>query len=249
MHVRQAVGYALVAVDTGRFAGAQRLGVELSGAFALAGKVHELVVVAVAAFERIIGLQATPLALSHFPAHAEEFFASIDSPENLAPDLLGSLHLARDLVSPFMGHMTVGAGGAHAGAIGVVDGVLDFHVHVVFHLVAGNTEGFGVGRLQGGIEPAPEDDAGNEAAERQRTKAVMHAWPSQDDPVSLEKRQYRLHPGVLTLRSADVRDTAVRRCSRSRSAPAVSRRAALRGTGCRNSDVAQPYRASGCHDR
>jgi len=71
-----------------------------------------------------------------FTALVEEFLARVDGAENRAPDLLGRLHLARDLVGPLVRHMTIGAGGADAGTVAVVDGVLDFHVHVVFHLVA-----------------------------------------------------------------------------------------------------------------
>ena len=37
----------------------------------------------------------------------EELFAGVDVAEQLAPDFLGSLHLARDLVGPIMRNVTI----------------------------------------------------------------------------------------------------------------------------------------------
>src|SRR5690606_40595863 len=60
-HVGQAVGDALVAIDAGRIAASQRGGVEACRPRTLAGEVHGVVVVAVTAFQRVVGFQSRPL--------------------------------------------------------------------------------------------------------------------------------------------------------------------------------------------
>src|SRR5690606_31262031 len=192
-HVGQAVGDALVAIDAGRIAASQRGGVETCRPRTLAGEVHGVVVVAVTAFQRVVGFQSRPLVFGQLTTHAEELLTCVDGAEDLAPDLLRGLHLAGDLVGPFMGNVTVRAGGAHAGAVAVVDGFLDLHVHVVFHFIACNAEGLGVGGYQRGVETAPEDDASKETAQDKNAQAVMHAGAAQYTPVAFEKGQYRFH--------------------------------------------------------
>src|SRR5690606_105383 len=128
-HVRQAMGDALVAVDAGLLAGPQPQLVDLGRARALPGQVHRIEVVAVAALQRVVGLQPRPLVAGQHQPLVEELLAGIDGAENLAPDLLGGLHLARDLVGPVVRDMAVRAGGAHAGAVGVVDRGLQLLEH------------------------------------------------------------------------------------------------------------------------
>ena len=50
-------------------------------------------------------------------------------------------------------------------------------IDVVAHLVAAGAELLGVGGFQRGVEAAPEDHAGDEAAERQEGEAEVPAWP------------------------------------------------------------------------
>src|SRR5690606_12224749 len=57
-HVRQAMGDALVAVDAGLLARTQPQLVDLGGPRALAGQVHGIEVVAVAALQRVVGLRS-----------------------------------------------------------------------------------------------------------------------------------------------------------------------------------------------
>ena len=161
-------------------------GVELCCALALPGKVHIVEIVAVAALQRVVRLEPCPFVLGQLAAFLEEFLAGADGAEDLAPDFLGGLHLARDLVGPLVWHMAIRAGRTHAGAVAVVDGVLDLHEHVVFHLVAGDAERLGVGGLQRRVETAPEDDPGDEPAKRQRAEAVVDARSPQDGPVAFE---------------------------------------------------------------
>ena len=129
----------------------------------LQGEVHVLEVVAVAALARIRLLHPLPLPLGHLPPVGFKLLAGIHLAGDHAPQLLGGLHLADDLVGPFVGYVAIRAAGPHAGAVGVVDGVAVLHEHVVLHLVATGAEGLGVGRFHGGVEPAPEDDATEEA--------------------------------------------------------------------------------------
>src|SRR5690606_37780222 len=91
----------------------------------------------------------------------------------LAPDLLRGLHLARHLVGPVVRNVAVRAGRAHARAVAVVDRGLQLLEDVGLHLVATGAEGLGVGGLQRGVEPAPEHDARDEAAQGQEAQAQV----------------------------------------------------------------------------
>ena len=55
--------------------------------------------VAVAAFERVVRLHPRPLALGQVLAQRQELVPRVDGAEDVAPDLLRGLHLARDLVA------------------------------------------------------------------------------------------------------------------------------------------------------
>src|SRR5262245_38330741 len=63
LHVRQPVRDALVTIDARMFPADERGRVHVDGARALACPVHEPVVVAVAALERIVGLESRPFVL------------------------------------------------------------------------------------------------------------------------------------------------------------------------------------------
>ena len=108
-NVRQAVRDALVAVDAGLLLVGQVGRVHVLRAHALAREVHRLVVVAVAALERVVGLEARPFVLRELEALVAELLLRVDGAEDLAPDLLGGLHLAGDLVGPVVRHVAVGA--------------------------------------------------------------------------------------------------------------------------------------------
>src|SRR5687767_3913280 len=128
---RQPVRDALVAIDAGLFLARERGRVLRRGALALAREVHGLEVVAVAALERVVGLQARPLVLRELEALPLELLLGADGAEDLAPHLLRRLHLARELVGPVVRHMAIRARGAHAGAVGVVDGGLELREDVL----------------------------------------------------------------------------------------------------------------------
>ena len=133
--------------------------------------------------------------------------------EDLAPDLLRGLHLARDLVGPVVRHVAVRARRAHAGAVGVVDGGLQLREHVVAHLVAAGAERLGVGQLQRGIEAAPEDDAGDEAAEHQKAEAEHRARPAQHVPDSTANASVRASDDGAALPSAALIGASRRRAA------------------------------------
>src|SRR5678815_5684514 len=91
------------------------------GARALPREVHVVETVAVAAFERIVGIEPRPFVLRELEALVLELLARADRAEDLAPHFLRRLHLACDLVGPVVRNVAVGALGAHAAAIGEVD--------------------------------------------------------------------------------------------------------------------------------
>ncbi len=127
-------------------------------------------------------------------AHGEEFLARTDRAENVAPDLLGRLDLASDLARPVMGHVAIGAGGAHAGAVGIVDGRLQLLKDVVAHLVAADAELFGVGDFHRSIEASPEHDPRQKPTDGQEPEAERPARRREDCPVLEQFIACRLGP-------------------------------------------------------
>ena len=105
---------ALVTIDAGLFAGKKEALVRDRGARRLLSNVHRLRRVAVAAFQRIVGLEARPFVQRQLLAVIAKFVARVDGAEQVSPDFLRRLHLAGDLVGPVVRHMTVRATGAHA---------------------------------------------------------------------------------------------------------------------------------------
>src|SRR5262245_24808710 len=184
LHGRKVVRDALVAVDAGLLPGAQVSRVHVRGARALAREVHVVVTVAVAALERVVRFHARPFVLRELQTLVEKLLARVDRTEDLSPDLLRGLHLARDLVRPVVGHVTVGTDRAHAAAVGVVYRPLELGIDVFAHLVASLAEGLGVGELHCGVEAAPEHDAGDERADDEETQAQMGARAPDDPPVA-----------------------------------------------------------------
>jgi len=152
----------------------------------LACEVHGVVVVAVSAFQGIVGFQARPFVLRQLQALGIKFFRRIHRAKDLAPHLLGRLHLARHLVGPVVRHVAVRADRAHPGTVGVVDGALQLGEDVVAHFMATRTELLGVRDFHRGIESPPEQDARNEPANRQKPKAEVDAGAPYDGPVALE---------------------------------------------------------------
>src|SRR5689334_333991 len=100
----------------------------LGRAWALAGEIHVLESVAIAAFTRIVGLHARPFMLSKLQPVRLELLPRVDGAENLAPHLLRGLDLAGDLERPVVRHVAVRAGRSHTAAICKVNGGLDFLV-------------------------------------------------------------------------------------------------------------------------
>src|ERR1700746_3726965 len=110
----------------------------------LLSDVHRLRAVAVAAFQRIVGLEAGPAVLREPEALCEELLARVDEPEQMTPDLFRGLHLARDLVGPVVRHVAVRTACADAGAVGEMDRRFQLLENIVTHLVATGAELFGV---------------------------------------------------------------------------------------------------------
>src|SRR5690348_8851463 len=93
---------------------------DFGGAPRLLGEVHRHRGMAVAAFQRVIRLQARPFVLGKFEPVSQEFLSCVDRAEDLAPDLFRRLHLAGDLVGPIMWNVAVWTTGADARAVGEV---------------------------------------------------------------------------------------------------------------------------------
>src|SRR5574343_736577 len=164
--LRLVVRDTLVAIDTGLLLVPGDL-VHLRSPCLLLFDVHAFEAVAVAALAGLGLLHPRPFVLGEFQSLGLEFFLGIDGADDLAPYLLARLDLAGHLVHPVLGHVAVRADRANAGAVGVVDGFLVFLVNGVAHLVAGDAEFKGIGGFHGGVESAPEEDAGNETDHQQ----------------------------------------------------------------------------------
>src|SRR6185436_15753318 len=222
--VGQPVGDALVAVDAGLFPARQVGRMHGLCAHALPREVHGLVVVAVAALERVVGLEARPFVARELQPLALELLGRVDGAEDLAPDFLRGLDLARHLHRPFVRHVAVGALRAYARAVGEVDGVLELRERVVAHLVAAGAEGLGIGEFHGGVEAAPEDDAADEPAHREEAQAEVRARPADDFPVALQGGEHAISAGTSCRPGAwpapARRGTACKSSAASRSAPA-----------------------------
>lgn len=142
----------------------------LHRAFALAREIHGIQIVTIAALQRVVGFQPCPLVLRKLQTLIKKFLAGADGAENFPPDFFRSLHLARNLVSPIVRYVAVGAGCTYTRAIAVVNGGLQLDEYVLAHFMAAGAKGFSIGHLQCGIESAPEHDAGNESTHGQKAK-------------------------------------------------------------------------------
>ena len=163
--------------------------------------------VTVAAFQRIIGLEARPFVQRQLEPVVEEFLAGVDAAEQMAPDLLRGLHLAGDLVGPVVRNVAIRAARAYAGAVGEMDRGLQLREHVVAHLVAAGAEFLGVGQFQRGVEAAPEHHAGHEAREHQHAEPEHRARPPQHVPQFDDKRPQPRQPGPARRRRIEPRSS------------------------------------------
>src|SRR6185436_2408347 len=129
------VGDAEVAVDA---RGVLRLclGMPRTRRLALFFRIHRSDRVAVAALARVVFLHARPLANRHLVAVLLVLLLGVDLAGEMPPDLPARLDLADQHRHQLFRDMAVGAFGAHAGAVLVVDGVLELHRGVAL-IVAG----------------------------------------------------------------------------------------------------------------
>src|SRR5688572_19965077 len=115
-------------------------------------------------------------------AQGQEFLTRVDGAENLAPDLLRRLHLAGDLVGPFVRNVASGTARAHPRAVGVGDRRLELREHVVLHLVTAHAELLGIAGLERCIEATPEDDTTDESSDGEYSEAQMLAGSAEGVP-------------------------------------------------------------------
>ena len=83
----------------------------------LLGDVHRLRAMAVAAFQRVVRLEASPFVQRQLESVVDELLADVDGAEQMSPDFLRRLHLARDLVGPVVRNVAIRAACADAGAV------------------------------------------------------------------------------------------------------------------------------------
>src|SRR5450759_5408388 len=173
------VSNALVTIDTG-LAFVFGLHVLVIDSLLLHFPAHGFEIVAVTAFARTGLLHAFPFACCQFHPVRFEFFLGIDIARELAPNFLARLDLAQYLVPPVPGHVTVGTDSAHTGTVRIVYGLLVFLVYVIAHFMAANTELQLVRRFHPGIEPAPEDEAGEKGYSGNADQGIFRARPLQE---------------------------------------------------------------------
>ena len=85
-HLGKVMCYSLVAVDTGLLAADEKALMRFGRPRTLAGEVHRLFGMAIAAFQAVIRLETSPFSLRHFQSFRLEFLGRVDGDENLAPD-------------------------------------------------------------------------------------------------------------------------------------------------------------------
>ena len=146
---------------------------------------------AVATLKRIVRLEESQLVLRQLQPLGLELFRRIDCSEDLSPHFLRGLHLASDFFGLVVLHMAVGANGAYARTVRVVDCALELGKHVVPHLMATRAEFLRICQLHGGIERAPEENTANETADGQKSQTEMNAGAPDHCPVALEKCQHK----------------------------------------------------------
>ena len=149
---------ALVTIDTG-FASFDLPfeSVLSAGAKLLLIEIHVLELVTVSTLMRIRCFHVSPHALGQVHAPCLEFLARIDGSYCPVRNFMQRrLDLSRHFVKPLFWHVAIGTNSAYARAVGVVDGLLVFLVDVIFHDMAGDTEGFGIGIIKHHVEARPK---------------------------------------------------------------------------------------------
>src|SRR5262245_38729042 len=132
---------ALVTIDAGFLARKKEPLMGLNCARALARDVHRLGAMAIATLQRIVRLHPCPFMLGEFEAMGEKLLARIDCAEKLSPHLLRGLHLACNLVGPFVRYMAIGAARAHARSIVIVDSCFQLLKDIGAHFMTGGAKG------------------------------------------------------------------------------------------------------------
>ena len=124
--------------------------------------VPSVLMVTITALGRIRFLHPRPYAHGKLVPMRLELLLRVDHAGEMAPQFERGTHLPRHHRSRRARDMAIGADRTDPSAILVVDGVLEFGVDVVPHLVARNAETLGVGRFKDRVEAAPENDTRSE---------------------------------------------------------------------------------------
>ena len=161
LDVRQLVGEAFVAVDTG-LAFSNTFLVLRHRTTALLGEVETQVVVTTATFARIGFFHPCPDRFSHLETASLEFLRGIDRAQNAVEQILGGPYLGHHLGQERFGHVTIRTGGAHPGTTERVRTRPVFFIGRALHFMAGNAEGLGIGFFEHKVEACPRDNTGSE---------------------------------------------------------------------------------------
>ena len=85
-----------------------------NAATTLFGEIHEIEMMTVTAFLRIVVFQSLPLSVSQMPSSGAEFFRRAYGPQCMGNQFPAGLHLANNFVGPGVGDMTVRANRSYA---------------------------------------------------------------------------------------------------------------------------------------
>ncbi len=159
--LRQAVRDTHMAIDTG-LSFILPANVPGPGTRLLGIGVHECEAVAIAALPRVRRPHVCPHYSGEMETLRDELLPGVDAAAQPMEKLVGSPNFPHHHVMPIPGDVAIGTGSPHPGAVAVMHRVPVFTVDVVPHLMAGDTERFPIGDLEGGVEGSPEENSGQE---------------------------------------------------------------------------------------
>jgi len=144
--------------------------------------VHRIFIVTIAALTRVARFHAGPDVLGQRQPMLFELLRRADRAENLVPELVARLDFPLNQQRPRVRNMAVGARGAHAELILVVNSLLILLIDGIAHFVTGDAELQLIRFLYRPVEAAPEQEAPNATEDDQCRKGEPPARAPQHRP-------------------------------------------------------------------
>lgn len=132
--------------------------VHFVGLCALHAQFHEIDTVTVSTFATVGIFHAFPHMAGQLWATGFKFFGRRYRTLQPMKQLICGSDFSRNLMYPFLWHMTVRAGGPYTGAVFIMDGLAIFLIDIVPHDMTRNTEILGIGQLERPVKAAPNDN-------------------------------------------------------------------------------------------